>query len=167
MSGASLEDIYRLRADVEQFLYQEADLLDDWKLEEWVALFADDGAYVVPVPEEPDSSPTDTISLVADDMPRLRSRVRQLLGRAAWAENPRSKTRRLITNVQVRPGEGDELIASANFMLHRARNERIDVYVGRYEYRLAREAAGFRIRHRKAVLSQDSVRPQNKISVIL
>lgn len=167
MSDPGLEDLYRLRADVEQFLYREADLLDEWKLEEWAALFTEDASYVVPVPEEPDSSPADTISLVADDMPRLRSRVRQLLGRAAWAENPRSKTRRLITNVQVKPEEGDELTATANFMLHRARNDRIDVYVGRYEYRLAREAAGFRIRHRRAVLSQDSVRPQNKISVIL
>lgn len=161
------EDLYRLRADVEQFLYAEADLLDDWKLNEWAALFTEDATYVVPVPDEPDSDPATTVSLVADNIDRLRSRVHQLLGRAAWAENPRSRTRRLITNVQAKPLEGDEVAASANFLLHRARHDRIDVYIGRVDYRLLREGSGFRIRHRRAALSQDSVRPQNKISVIL
>jgi p-cumate 2,3-dioxygenase beta subunit len=160
-------DKYRLRADIEQFLCNEADLLDQWKLDEWVSLFTADGTYVIPVPDEPDNNPADTISLVNDDMPRLSSRVRQLLGPAAWAENPRSRTRRLVTNIQAQAGEGDEVTASANFMLHRARNDRIDVFVGRCEYRLVRHGDGFRIRHRKAILNQDSVRPQNKVSIIL
>lgn len=161
------DDNYRLRADVEQFLYLEADLLDQWRLEEWASLFTEDGVYVVPAPDEPEGNPADTISLVTDDMPRIRSRVRQLLGRVAWAENPHSRTRRLVTNVQVRAGQGDEVRASANFMLHRSRNDRIDVFVGRCEYQLIRHLDGFRIQHRKAILNQDSVRPQNKISIIL
>ena len=158
---------YRLRVDVERFLCLEADLLDEWKLEEWVSLFTADGTYVIPVPEEPDSNPAETISLVTDNMPRLRSRVSQLLGRAAWAENPRSRTRRLVTNIQVHAGQGDEIRVSANFMLHRSRNDRIDLFVGRCEYQLVRHADSFQIRHRKTILNQDSVRPQNKISVIL
>jgi p-cumate 2,3-dioxygenase beta subunit len=167
LSASQSDDYYRLRADVERFLCLEADLLDAWKLEEWTSLFTEDATYLVPVPDEPSSNPSDTIFLVTDNMLRLRSRVRQLLGQTAWAENPRSRTRRLVTNIQVQVGQGEEIRASANFMLHRSRADRIDVFVGRYEYQLVRNADTFLIRHRKAILNQDSIRPQNKVSMIL
>jgi p-cumate 2,3-dioxygenase beta subunit len=158
---------YQLQAAVAQFLYREADLLDEWRLEEWLQLFTDDATYFVPIPEEPDSDPTSSLALISDDTIRLRSRVQQLLGRAAWAENPHSRTRRLLTNIQVRPGSGSDIEATANFAVHRWRNERADMFVGYYKYLLVLDQGTFRIRHRKAVLNQDSVRPQNKISIIL
>jgi 3-phenylpropionate/cinnamic acid dioxygenase small subunit len=61
----------------------------------------------------------------ADDLTRIRSRVRQLTGDSAWAENPRSQTRRFITNVRVTAAGGATTTATANFLVHRCRMERI------------------------------------------
>ena len=164
---AAMIDRLTLQFSVEQFLYAEARLLDNWQLQDWASLFSEDGMYLVPALDNPDGDPTTSISLVADDLPRIQSRVRQLLGDSAWSENPRSRTRRLITNVEVLDGDSAPLRVTANFLVHRNRRERTDVYVGRYEYRLLPARGTFRIRERKVFLDQDVMRPQNKISIIL
>src|SRR6266704_1644506 len=89
------------RAEVEDFLYAEAALLDEWRLQEWLELLTDDATYQIPPTDLPDADARNTLFIVADDALRIRSRVKQLLGKAAWAENPKSRTRRMISNVRV------------------------------------------------------------------
>src|ERR1700733_8369321 len=89
-----------LRERVEDFLYAEAALLDSWNLDEWIALFTEDAAYVVPSMDV-QGAPTETLALISDDMARLRGRVRRLKSRRAHREFPWSRTRRLVTNVRV------------------------------------------------------------------
>src|SRR5213079_229200 len=88
-------------AEIERFLVEEAALLDEWRLEEWLALVAPDGRYLVPPLDRPEADHRDTLFLIADDRRTLASRVRQLLSGTTWAENPRSRTRRLVTNVRL------------------------------------------------------------------
>src|SRR5216684_6464001 len=83
-----------LRAEVEHFLFEEAELLDSWQLNEWVELFTEDAISHVPALDDPNRDAAQSVFLVADDLARIRSRVRQLTGGTAWAENPRSQTRR-------------------------------------------------------------------------
>src|ERR1700747_3648469 len=64
----------------ERFLVDEAALLDEWRLAEWLALFAEDGRYLVPSLDMPDSDHRTALFLIADDRRNLASRVRQLLG---------------------------------------------------------------------------------------
>ena len=90
------------RADVEDFLYAEAALLDEWRLDEWLALFTEDATYSVPSTDAPDADPSDTLFLIADDDASLRSRVEQLMGKTTWSENPHARTRRLLGNVRIR-----------------------------------------------------------------
>src|SRR5229473_3405494 len=92
--------------EIEQFLIDEAALLDEWRLDEWLALMAPDSRYLVPPLDAPDADHRDTLFLIADDRRSLASRVRQLLSGTTWAENPRSRTRRLVTNVRVRGPSG-------------------------------------------------------------
>jgi p-cumate 2,3-dioxygenase subunit beta len=155
------------RAEIEEFLYAEATLLDEWKLEEWLELFTDDATYSVPSTDEPEGDPAQTLFLIADDVLRLRSRVQQLLGKTTWSENPRSRTRRMIANVRIRSCEDREIRVTSNFMVYRMRSERVSTYVGRYEYVLARHGESLRIRHRKAVLDLESLRDVGKVSFIL
>src|SRR5215469_9870574 len=112
-----------LRAEVEHFLFEEAELLDSWRLNEWVELFTEDAISHVPALDDPDRDPAQSVFLVADDLARIRSRVRQLTGETAWAENPRSQTRRLITNVRITATDGATVRATANFLVHRCRME--------------------------------------------
>ena len=158
---------FALRMEVERFLYEEAELLDTWQLSQWVELFTEDAVYRVPSLDDPDRDPAQSVFLVADDLPRIRSRVRQLLGDTAWAENPRSQTRRLITNVRITAVEGDTVHATANFLVHRSRMERISTFVGQYQYKLIRDGASFKIAERKAILTQDTLRAQGIMSIIL
>ena len=155
------------RADVEDFLYQEAALLDEWRLEEWLDLFTLDCLYEVPAPDRPDEDPADTFSLIHDHRPMLEQRVIRLKKPTAHAEFPHSRTRRLVTNVRILSVSGDVVRVGANFAVFRSRNG-IDVsYVGRYQYELVRGSEGLKIRHRKAILDQEVLDPHGKISIIL
>jgi len=156
-----------LRAEVETFLYEEAELLDSWRLNEWVELFTEDAISHVPALDDPNRDPAQSVFLVADDLVRIRSRVRQLLGDTAWAENPRSQTRRLITNVRITATDGDIVRATANFLVHRCRMERISTFAGQYQYKLVRHGASFKIAERRAILAQDTLRPQGIMSIIV
>jgi p-cumate 2,3-dioxygenase beta subunit len=155
------------RQRIEDFLYDEAALLDEWRLEEWLELLTEDAAYYVPSTDLPAGDHKSTLFLIADDITRIRSRVKQLLGRFAHAEHPRSRTRRLISNVRIRGVEGDTIRITANFAVYRARLEQLDLYVGRYEYALVYRDGQLKIRERRAILDLDSLRPQGKVSIIL
>lgn len=168
MGARAGQDIQTVsRSMVEEFLYHEAALLDEWRLREWLELLTDDATYEVPATDTPDGDPKQTLAIVADDMVRLRSRVEQLLGKSAWAEYPRSRTRRLIANVRIRAVEGEHIYVTANFTVYRLRFEQMDTYVGRYEYTLVQRDGALKIRQRRAILDLDALRPHGKVSIIL
>jgi p-cumate 2,3-dioxygenase subunit beta len=155
------------RAEIEGFLYNEAALLDEWRLQEWLELLTDDATYQVPPTDLPDADARNTLFIIADDALRIRSRVRQLLGKSAWAENPRSRTRRMISNVRVLGRDNGNIRITANFVVYRMRYELTDTYVGRYEYTLTRIDGKLKIRERKAILDLEALRPHGKVSFIL
>ena len=156
-----------LRQEVEDFLFAEAALLDEWRLDEWLALLTDDVTYIVPATDARDADPSTTISIISDDAKRLRARAEQLLGKHAWAENPPSRTRRLITNVRIRRADATSIEVTANFAVHRFRGDVAEAFVGRYEYTLVRRADGLKIQIRKAILDLEALRPHGKLSIIL
>jgi len=153
--------------EIEEFLIYEAALLDEWRLEEWLALMAPEARYLVPPLDAPDADHRDTLFLIADDRRTLASRVRQLLSGTTWAENPRSRTRRLITNVRLLAVQGGEARVTANFAVWRFQHEQADVYVGRYLHVLVRGASGLMFRERRTVLDLETLRPHGKLSFIL
>lgn len=155
------------RREVEDLFYEEAALLDQWRLDEWLALLTEDARYQIPPTDIPEGDPRNTLYLIADDAFRIRSRVKQLLGKSAWSENPPSRTRRIITNVRVLGSQGDEIMVTANFAVYRMRYELVDMYVGHYDYKLVRIGDRLKIRERRAILDNESLRPQGKISFIL
>ncbi len=163
MSAAQLPT----RQEVEDFLYREAGLLDEWRLEEWLELLTDDAVYQVPPTDSTEGDARNTLFIIADDAVRIRSRVKQLLGKFAWAENPHSRTRRMIANVRVLGAEGDDILVTANFAVFRMRYESVDTYIGHYSYKLIRGAEGLKIKERRAILDNEALRPHGKISFIL
>src|SRR5438046_223565 len=121
------------RAEVEDFLFLEASLLDAWKLDEWLELLTDDATYRVPSNDRPQSDPRSALFTIADDIRRIRARVTRLQDPHAHAESPHSRTRRLISNVRI--VATDPLQAEANFVLYRFRgNEHVRDDAGRYRY---------------------------------
>ncbi|KOU59806.1 p-cumate dioxygenase [Streptomyces sp. MMG1533] len=153
---------------VERFLYAEADLLDEWRLHEWLELFGPTGEYQIPATDKPDGDPGRDLFLVQDDRFLLEHRVNSLLTRAAHAEYPHSRTRRMITNVRVWESGGRLLDVTANFTVHRVRSGNVDTYIGQYRHVLEQDDhTEYRFLVRKAVLDLDALRPHGKVSVIL
>ena len=155
-----------LRQQVEDFLFREAELLDDWRLDEWVALFTEDGRYVVPTTDLPDGDPQRDLVFIDDDITRLRARAVRLNSRHAHREYPWSRTRRFVSNVRVEETGGSELSVSANVMVYRFRSGEGAPYVGSVHYTLRRSADGFRIASRRAVLDLEALSWHGAVSII-
>jgi p-cumate 2,3-dioxygenase beta subunit len=176
INRASLGDRYvrvhdtGLVGAVSQFLYDEAALLDEWRLDEWLALFHRDAAqYLVPSPEDLSDDPATTLQLVHDAMLTLTGRVERLKSKHAHAESPRSRTRRQITNVRVWRGP-DDLQSRSNFDVTRVRAGVVDRYVGVYEHQLLPGGNGetpWLIGRRRALLDHSIEAAGGSISILL
>lgn len=154
------------REQVEDFLYEEAALLDAWKLDEWLGLLTEDATYRVPSNDRPDADPRGTLFTIADDIARIRARVTRLKDRNAHAEFPPSRTRRLITNVRI--VERNPLRVEANFVVYRyRRNEDVREYVGRYRFVLRVVDGKMKIAAREAVLDALELASLGAVSFIL
>ncbi|HET9652147.1 MAG TPA: aromatic-ring-hydroxylating dioxygenase subunit beta [Usitatibacter sp.] len=155
------------RAEVEDFLYHEAALLDAWKLDEWLELLTDDARYLVPSNDAPEGDPSATLYTIADDIRRIRGRVTRLKDPQAHAEFPHSRTRRMITNVRI-VGGGQDLEVEANFTVHRfRRDEHVSQFVGRYRYKLRMVDGKPRIARREAILDAQELGSLGAVSFIL
>lgn len=167
-AGPALTAAIVSRADVEEFLFMEADLIDAWQLPAWLDLFTEDGVYYVPSTDvAKDASPDDNLFYIADDRFRLGERVKRLMKRTAHAEFPRSKLRHLVSNVRIIERGEDEVLVSSAFITHRAKDGVTDSYFGSGLYRLALCDGSLRIREKRSILSSDGLRAQGRVSFIL
>ncbi|MEU1520139.1 3-phenylpropionate/cinnamic acid dioxygenase subunit beta [Streptomyces sp. NPDC005811] len=164
--------------EVSQFLNREARLLDERRFEEWLTLLADDIRYVAPVrlarmprEESREFEPAGGGAHFDDSKEDLAERVRKLATGRAWSEVPASRTRHLITNVEVEMAEGpDSYAVRSNFLVYRTRGATYeDTFVGTRQDVLRRRSAGpadFEIATRRILLDQTVVLGNN-LSVFL
>lgn len=163
----SLDTNFRLRLEVEDFLYREAALLDEWRLDEWLELLTEDVRYVIPTTDLPDGVPLKDVVFVNDDFAKLQARVDRLKSRHAHREYPSSRTRRLITNVRVAQASPDQDIdVTASFAVYRIRGD-MAPYVGRYDLKMRRTHDGLKISYRRARLDMEMLRDHGAVSIIL
>ena len=153
--------------EAEAFLFNEAALLDEWRLDEWLALFTDNARYVVPVTDAREGDVCETLSIINDDMARLRARVERLKSRHAHREFPWSRTRRLITNVRVSETSQEEIRVTASFLVYRIRSGHVDPLIGRYDHILRHVEGQLKFAFRKATLDLEALHPHGTISIIL
>lgn len=170
--NATAQTTVLTRTEAEDFLYMEARLLDGWKLNEWAALFTDDGEYLVPPLDEPEGDPSTTLFLIYDDRHRLAERAKRLLKRQAHAEFPHAILRRIIGNVHVETADGNTAGNTArvtcNFVVYRSRAASTEVFPGHSVYDLVIDGPGaLRIRRKRAIIDTDTLRAQRRVSIIL
>ena len=123
------------REAVEAFLYHEARCADENRYDEWLALWTPDVRYWVPVNID-DYDPDEHVSIIYDDRERLELRIQRLKSGGAWAQEPQSRMRRLISNIQLEPLETtDEIVVVSNFILGELRRGREGVYFAQQKHR--------------------------------
>ncbi|MBN9102381.1 MAG: aromatic-ring-hydroxylating dioxygenase subunit beta [Pseudonocardia sp.] len=152
--------------EAEQFLYLEAALLDDWRLDDWFALMHPEVIYRVPAPGSDHLDPRHTLQVIHDDHLRLGGRVTRLKSKHAHAESPHSRTRRLVSNVRAEQ-DGPHVVVHANFHVMRTRLGQLDHFLGAYRYVLARDGDGLLVRERVATLDHGIVEAGGTVSIIL
>lgn len=156
------------RDEAEEFVFAEAELLDDWQLDEWLELFTEDAAYHVPATDLDKTAEARTsLFYIADDRRRLEERVTRLKKKTAHSEYPRSKTRHLVSNVRVKDIDGDSATVTTAFATFRSKDGVTDTYIGSARYRLVRSGGQLKIAEKRCHLDLDGLRPQGRISILL
>jgi p-cumate 2,3-dioxygenase subunit beta len=155
------------RAEFEDFLYGEAALLDDWRLDEWFALFAPGAVYEVPTAGAPeDDDPSKSLFYIADDYVRLRERIARLNKKEAHAEYPRSLVRRMVSNVRILKSDYHSSKVTCNFTVYRSKNGKTDIYFGHSFYSIDWSKAPWKITSKRSVLDMDLLYP-GKVSIVI
>lgn len=156
------------REEIEDFLYYEAELLDNWHLDEWFALFDSNAIYEVPAAGQPDDvSSISSLFYIADDYQRLGYRIARLKSKGAHSEWPRSTLMRLISNVRIGVADSGGRTVTCKFACYRSKHNITDVYIGHIKYVIVKSGEGFRIRSKRVMLDLNSLRPHGRVSILL
>lgn len=156
-----------LRARIEDFLYLEADLLDEWRIEEWFAMFAEGATYEVPPTGDGDETdPATSLFYIADDYVRLRERVVRLSKKEAHSEFPRSRQRHMISNVRITGINNGVADVTCNFITYRAKRGVVDTYYGKHAYRIDCTQQPWKIKSKRSTLGMDMLYP-GKLTIIV
>jgi len=171
-----------LLREVEQFLYREARLLDERRFREWLELFTDDVRYWLPVRstryprrskaiarldparnEEEELAKESDLAIFDETKETLTRRIARLDTGMAWAEDPPSRTRHVISNIEVEPGDTEaELMVHSNFIVFRHRGETDqDTYVGGRRDTLRNVGGAWKIAGRTIILDQNVLLAKN------
>lgn len=160
----------RLRLEIEDFLYNEADLLDDHKYEEWLDLFTEDARYFMPMRRNVSSEEMETentierheMSWFDEGKATLVQRVKQIRSGVHWAEEPFSRISHLVSNVRIVENRGDVVEVKCRFIVYR--NRMVDeesLFVGKRIDTLRREGRGWKIARREIIMDQSVMLSKN------
>jgi len=130
--------------EIEQFLYREARLLDTHRLDEWLALYAEDATYWVPLAHnQPD--PYEHSSIIHDDRTLMAARVRQYAHPRAHARLPATRTIHQVSNVLLLENRPEQLRVASTLLVVEYRQERQRHWGALVEHKLRRATDGFLI----------------------
>jgi 3-phenylpropionate/cinnamic acid dioxygenase small subunit len=164
-----------LTQEISEFLYTEAELLDERRHDEWLALLAEDIRYWMPMRRNVKYGDTtreftrerEEISWFDEGKDTLARRVRQIQTGIHWAEEPQSRITHMVSNVQLLAAVPDitsaqEVTAKSRFLIYRNRVEtETDLLVGKREDTLRRQSNGWVIARRKIILDQNVLLAKN------
>lgn len=169
LESTTLERVV-LQHDVEQFLYKEARLLDERRLEEWLDLLAEDLDYWMPMRRnvkfgdwEMEFTSHDTeINWFDEGKDILAGRIRQINTGVHWPEEPVSRFEHIVTNVEVVGVDGEEVRVNSKFFCYQNRlQDEVNHWVGRREDVLRRDSeTGFKLVKRKIIVAQNVMLPK-------
>ncbi|MDE2363425.1 MAG: aromatic-ring-hydroxylating dioxygenase subunit beta [Hyphomicrobiales bacterium] len=156
------------RADYEDFLYNEAALLDEWRMDEWFALFLEGAIYEVPCAGAPDNADSsEDLFYISDNYFRLGHRVARMNKESHHSEFPHSSVTRMIGNVRVLGADQSGVSVGCTFVTHRSKNDVLSVYCGHHRYVLRAVEGRIRIVSKRTFLDLNSLRPQGRVSIIV
>ena len=137
--------------DVTQFIYREARLQDEHQYDAWEALWTDDGLYWVPANGD-DGDPEQVMSIIYDNRSRIGLRIRQFHTGKRFSQTPKSRLRRLVSNIEVLEDDGKELRVGCNVMIFESQTRGDVLWAARTEYKLRRNDGELKMAIKKVSL---------------
>lgn len=159
------------RAVVEEFLFREAECLDEWRVMDWIALLTADIDYRIPVRttrETRDAAhafSADTFHMV-EDRASLTARMQRIASGLAFSESPRSRVRRHISNVRVVGAAGNEVQVRSNLLFFWSRDELQRLLSGERHDVLRTHEGSLRLARRNVLLDHTAL-PIPNLSMVL
>ncbi len=136
----------QVQTAVEQFLYRQAEILDDKHWDEWLKLFTDNGRYWAPVTED-QTVGEGVPNIFYEDLDLMRVRVKRVNHPRAWSQKPPHRTCHVVSNIVIErhdAGTGDVVVRS-KFHMAEFRRDQVRHFVGKYRHTLKSTKAGYRI----------------------
>ena len=137
--------------EVTRFIYYEARLQDEHQYAAWEALWNDDGIYWVPANGEGED-PEREMSIIYDNRSRIALRVRQLMSGRRYAQQPVSRLRRLISNIEMIEVTGEAMSVACNALVFESNARGETLWAARSHYRLQRADGRLLMSLKKVVL---------------
>jgi 3-phenylpropionate/cinnamic acid dioxygenase small subunit len=133
--------------EVEQFLYRQAEILDERRWDDWLGLFTPDGHYWMPA-DPSHTSGEGVPSIFYEDQYMMRVRAGRLEHPRAWSQSPRNRTNHVVSNVIIENEEPETgaLSVRAKFIMVEFRLDEQRYFTGTYRHHLVPTPAGLRIR---------------------
>jgi len=164
-----------LKDEIEQFLYQEAELLDERRFEEWLDFLTEDIRYWMPMRRNVKANELDReftregqdINWFDEGKETLERRVMQIRTGVHWAEEPLSRICHFVTNVQLlnaTPSASDptEVSVKCRFLIYRNRVQtETDFLIGKREDTLRKVNGAWKVAERKIILDQNVLLAKN------
>ena len=141
----------QLLDEVTQWVYREARLQDEHRYDEWEALWTDDGIYWVPANGE-GGDPEQEMSIIYDNRSRIALRIRQFHTGKRYSQTPKSRLRRVVSNIEILSDDGGELTVGSNALIFESHVRGDTLWAARNEYRLRREGNALKMAFKKVVL---------------
>ncbi|HLI23299.1 MAG TPA: 3-phenylpropionate/cinnamic acid dioxygenase subunit beta [Stellaceae bacterium] len=163
-------DALLLEAEVARFFSLEAELLDERRFKDWLDLLHDDIRYWMPIarnvrfnePELEYTRASADANWFDEGKDTLRKRVQQIEGGDHWAEEPRSRTTHLVTNVRIEKSEGPDITAKSRFVVCAYRLEHdVDLFMGKRVDVLRRQDGALKVLRRAIYLDQSVLLSRN------
>ncbi len=162
---------YELRQEIEDFLYQEADLLDGRQFRAWLDLLAEDLIYFMPIRRnvkfgehevKENTKQGEGISWFDEDKWTLTKRVEQILTGVHYAEEPLSRVTHMVTNIRLVKIGAEEVVVSSRFLVFQSRVEYENyTFIGRRKDTLRRHEGSWLIARRELILEQNVLLAKN------
>lgn len=135
------------RLAVEQFLFRQAEILDDKRWDDWLALFCEDGKYWMPA---------DADQTVADGQPNIfyedvfliEMRIKRICHPYAHSQVPTQRSSRVVSNIIIESIDADsgDIVVRSKFHLVEYRLDAQRYFAGKYRHHLKKTDQGYMIK---------------------
>ncbi len=167
---------YDIKREVEEFLYDEAAMLDERRFPEWLETLSDDLVYFMPMMfnvkfgehQQKEKTRIDKdMSWFNEGKWTLTKRAEQILTGVHWAEEPLSRVCRLVSNVRLTSidstAEGElQVGVDSRFLIYQNRNEHEQyTFVGSRADVLRQTPSGWKLARREITIHQSVLLAKN------